>query len=906
MSNWHLSKNTFKQLLRKTYTAGLKGRSLIKIINKKDRVIQIRKIVLVLFTLFCISNTAFCQEGIEIINYTDKKEYEIGGINVKGAVNRDRNAIKSIAGLREGSKINIPGIEVSRAIKALMKLRLFDNVEIFIDSVANEKIVFLTINILDKATLSKYFFTGIKRSQQDELSDLIKNIITKEGIVTDDQKELSKIKIKEFYIEKGKLDADVNIIETKDATKPNSIVLEFNVTPGDRVKVEDILFEGNTVFSDRKLRKKMKNTKRKGTLLKKTKFIEADYKEDTESLITFYNNNGYKNAKIVLDSTWRDKGGDIMIKLIIDEGKPFYYRNISWKGNNLYTSEQLNNVLGLGKGDIYNPELLENRLRFSQDGRDISSMYLDDGYLGFNVDPVEISVENDSIDIEMRVFEGPQFTIENVVIKGNDRTNEDVVRRELRTRPGQKFSRSEIIRSQREIINLGYFNPESMQINTPVNQSRGTVDIEYVLEEKSSDQLELSAGYGGFSGLIGTLGVTFNNFSLKNIKDRSTWAPLPQGDGQKLSVRLQSNSRFFKSYNFSFTEPWLGGKKPNSFSVGAVSSSFDNSSLGYGKLNITRVFAGIGTQLKWPDDFFSVSTTVNIENIKVDQYVSSPFFVDGTRITNGSFKNFSLKTTLTRSSINDPLYPRNGSRISLSLQLTPPYSKLGGRGAYVPTATDRERIITELKEEQGPAVPLTEEQITNKLQSITLAKRYEFLEYHKWMFNSEWYFNLIDKLVFATNIKLGVLGYYDKELGAPPVERFEIGGDGLTNQNNNQLIGRSILALRGYSTEDFSNNTQGGNLFTKYTMELRYPLSLNPNSTIYTTAFVQGGNSWTRFREFNPFDVKRSAGMGLRVFLPMFGLLGFDYGFGFDKNLPTGSKWTDFGKFNVVIGFEPD
>ena len=707
----------------------------------------IRKIAIVLITIVCIINDSYAQEGIEVINYAEKKEYEIGGVNIVGAVNRDRNAIKSIAGLREGSKVSIPGIDISRAIKALMKLRLFDNVEIFIDSVAQEKIVFLTINIVDKATLSKYYFTGIKKSQQDELNDIVKNILTKEGIVTDDQKELSKTKIKEFYIEKGKLDVDVNIIETKDATKTNSIVLEFNVIPGDRVKVEDIIFEGNNSISDRKLRKKMKNTKRKGTLLKKTKFIEDDYKEDKEAIITFYNNNGYKNARIVQDSTWRDKDGDMMVKLTIEEGTPFYYRNISWKGNSLYGTEQLNNVLGLGKGDIYNPELLENRLRFSQDGRDISSMYLDDGYLGFNVDPVEISVENDSIDIEMRVFEGPQFTIENVVIKGNDRTNEDVVRRELRTRPGQKFSRSEIIRSQREIINLGYFNPEALGIETPVNQSRGTVDIEYQLEEKSSDQLELSAGYGGFSGLIGTLGVTFNNFSLKNIKDRSTWAPLPQGDGQKLSIRLQSNSRFFRSYNFSFTEPWLGGKKPNSFSVGAVSSSFDNTSLGYGKLNITRLFAGIGTQLKWPDDFFSISTTANIENISVDQYVSSPFFVEGTRITNGSFKNFSLKTTLTRSSINDPLFPRNGSRISLSLQLTPPYSALGlTPGAYSPTAEDKARITQELIEEQGPAIPPTDAQIASRLQSITLAKRYEFLEYHKWMFNSEWYFNLIGKL----------------------------------------------------------------------------------------------------------------------------------------------------------------
>jgi outer membrane protein insertion porin family len=483
-----------------------------------------------------------------------------------------------------------------------------------------------------------------------------------------------------------------------------------------------------------------------------------------------------------------------------------------------------------------------------------------------------------------------------------------VIRRELRTKPGQKFSRSQIIRSQREIINLGYFNPESIDIQTPVNQARGTVDIEYKVEERSSDQLELSAGYGGFSGLIGTLGVTFNNFSIKNIKDRSTWSPLPQGDGQKVSLRVQSNSRFFRSYNFSFTEPWLGGKKPQSFSVGAVSSTFDNSSLGFGKLGITRIFAGLGTQLKWPDDFFSFNITANLETIKLQDYTSSSsgFYVGRSLLTNGNFKNYSIKTTLARSSINDPLVPRNGSRISLSLQLTPPYSVFREIPDIKITENDLASIRSKLIEENGPAVPPTDNEVAQKAESLKLSKRYEWLEYYKWNLNAEWYFNLIGKLVFTTNLKFGLLGGYNKELGAPPVERFDIGGDGLSNQNNNQLTGRTILALRGYDVQDLPNNVEGGAIFSKYTMELRYPISLNPNSTIYTTAFVQGGNSWARFRDFNPFDVKRSAGMGVRFFLPMFGLLGADYGFGFDKDKPEGTKWTDYGKFSIVIGFEPE
>ncbi|MBK8698943.1 MAG: BamA/TamA family outer membrane protein [Saprospiraceae bacterium] len=845
-------------------------------------------------------------EGMEILTYGERKEYEIGGITINGAVNRDRNAIKSIAGFREGDKITIPGVEIPRAIKALMKLKLFENVLILQDSVVNEKIVFLTINIIDKPILSRYFFSGIKKSQQDDLNDIVKNIISKEGIVTDDQKELAKLKVVEFYVEKGKLDAQVDVIETKDSARPNTIILEFAVKPNDRIKIEDIVFEGNNKVSDRKLRKKLKKTKRKGTLLKKTKFVEDDYEEDKKNLISFYNNQGFKNARIMSDSMYREKDGDLIIKLKIEEGNQFHFRNITWKGNSLYTAEQLNNVLGIGKGDVYNPELLENRLKFSQDGRDISSYYLDDGYLGFNVDPVEIAIENDSVDLEMRIFEGPQFTIENVIIKGNDRTNEDIVRRELRTRPGQKFSRSDIIRSQREIINLGYFNPEALDIQTPVNQSRGTVDIQYSVEERPSDQLELSAGYGGFSGLIGTLGVTFNNFSIANFKDRSTWSPLPQGDGQKLSVRVQSNSRFFKSYNFSFTEPWLGGKKPNSFTIGAVSSIFDNSSLGYGKLNITRFFAGIGTQLKWPDDFFSSSTTLNIETIGLERYFNSSFFVGNSSISDGNFKNFSIKHTLSRSSINDPLFPRSGSRISLSVQATLPYSLFRKTPVYNPTPADIEKIVQDLIEENGPAVPPTDSEIATKVEGVKNAKRYEWLEYHKWLFTSEWYFNIVDKLVFTANAKFGILGYYDKVLKAPPVERFEIGGDGLSNQNSSQLTGRSILALRGYETTDLPNNVEGGTIFNKFTLELRYPVSLNPNSTIYLTTFLQGGNSWTRFRDYNPFDVKRSAGMGLRVFLPMFGLLGFDYGFGFDKNLDPGSTWKDYGKFSVIIGFEPE
>ncbi|MBK9733593.1 MAG: BamA/TamA family outer membrane protein [Saprospiraceae bacterium] len=838
------------------------------------------------------------------MSYKEKKTYEIGGVIIVGAENRDRNAIKSIAGIREGGKIQIPGPAIPAAIKALLKLRLFDDVQIIQEKIEGE-IVFLKIILVERPILSRWSYKGVKNSQHEDLNDLVKNIITKGGIVTDDQKELARQKIRNFYVEKGKLDTEVKVSEFPEEGKTANVRVEFVIDTKDRVKVQDIIIEGNKAYSSRKLRKKMSKTKRKGTFLKKSKFIQKDFEEDLKSITKFYHSEGYKNMAVVTDTFYRNKDKNVVIKINIDEGKRHFFRDIKWKGNSLYSDEQLYTILGISKGDVYNPELLQNRLKFSLDGRDISSLYLDDGYLGFDVTPVEVAVERDSVDIEMRIFEGPQFTVENVVITGNDRTNEHIVRREIRTRPGEKFSRSDIIRSQREIIALGYFNPEALGINTPVNQSRGTVNIEYKLEEKPSDQLELSAGYGGFSGLIGTLGVVFNNFSIANAKDKSTWSPLPQGDGQKLSLRVQSNSRFFKSYNFSFTEPWLGGKRPRSLTIGAVQTAFDYSLSGQGKLKITRGFIGIGSQMKWPDDFFSSNTTLNIENINLDNYRSGGF-----AITKGTFNNFSLKQTFTRSSVSDPLFPRRGSKVSVSLQITPPYSLFRKTQFFIPDAAQRQAIIDELVLTNGPAMPITEAEINSKIAELSDAKKFQWLEYHKWKISTEWYYNIFDKMVVAGIAKFGILGSFNKDIGIPPFERFELGGDGINNQNAG-LQGKEILALRGYATSDITGNGvqtssggfQGAPIFNKFTLELRYPLSLNPNSTIYLTSFLQGGNAYRSFKEYNPFDLKRSAGFGARVFLPMFGLLGFNYGWGFDKTVQTGGS---FGTFNIVLGFEPE
>ncbi len=842
-------------------------------------------------------------DTLPLYDFTEKKTFEIGGIKVTGAENRDRNAIISLAGFKIGDQITIPGDQIPKAMRALLKLRLFDIVEIRQDRVEDD-FIFLEIFLKERPALTRYSYKGVKNSHHDKLNDILDRILTKGGIVTDDVKDLSIRKIKEHYIEKGKLDVEVNIEELPDnELKENSVRLVFNINENERVKVQFINFLKNRKFTDGDLRKAMNNTKQKGTLFKRTKFVEEDYEEDKKSVIAHYNKHGYRDAKIVKDSIWREFDGDVRIDITVDEGQQYYFRNINWKGNTKFTSDQLDLILGISAGDVYNPELLERRLRFSFDGRDISSLYLDDGYLFFRVDPTEVAVVNDSIDVEMRMYEGAQATINEVVIKGNDRTHEHVVRRAVRTKPGHKFSRAEIIRSQREIINLGYFNPESLVMDTPVNPQNGTVDIIYEVEERPSDQLELSAGYGGNSGLIGTLGVTFNNFSVANIKDRSTWAPLPQGDGQKLSLRAQSNSRFYRSYNFSFTEPWLGGKRPTSFTIGAVKTDIDYSLYAQGKLSINRGFIGLGTQLQWPDDFFSSNTTLNVEGINLQDYTRGDFFVDGAAISRGYFKNFSINQVFTRSSIASPIFPQRGSRVSLSIKFTPPYSLW--RDVTPLNTEEEEEVIRREQAMVGPGEPLTDARKATIISAENNARKFTWLEYHKWRFDAEWYFNIFNKFVVMANAKIGYLGAYDDGIGLSPFERFELGGDGLSNQNFG-ITGKDIISLRGYETNDLAQNINrngGATIFDKYTMELRYPISTNPNSTIYVHGFLQGGNSWAKFDDFNPFELKRSAGFGMRVFLPMFGLLGFDYAWGLDKIVQGDAS---IAKFSIVLGFEPD
>ncbi|MBK9106843.1 MAG: outer membrane protein assembly factor BamA [Saprospiraceae bacterium] len=841
---------------------------------------MIRSIVLAFLYVISVY-TLSAQENV-FVPY-DAKIYEISTIRVSGNEFSDGNAIINISGLKTGQKIAVPGPEIPNAIKAIFKQRLFTQIDIRLENLVGN-VAGLHIMVTEKPRYSTHSYKGVKKSAHDDLNIIVSNHLPKNAVFTEEIKQAISGSLEKFYIEKGYFDTKVIISEVPDDKKTNSVKLIIDVQKGERVKIDDITFSGNKEVSSRKLRKQLKETKRIGRIFSKSKFEEEKYEADLENLITFYNKEGYRNASLLNDTIWRDDKGRLRIHIDLYEGKRFYFRNIYIKGNSLYTEQHIRNVLGIQKGDVYNQELLQKRLSFSDDGRDVSSLYMDEGHLFFRAEPVETGIENDSVDITIRITEGPPATIDRVVVKGNDRTNEHVIRRELRTRPGQKFSRSDIIRSQRAIMSLGYFNPETMDINTPVNPKRGTVDIEYQVEERPSDQLELSAGWSAF-GLIGTLGVVFNNFSTRNIFKKSSWSPLPQGDGQKLSLRAQSNGRYYQSYNFSFTEPWLGGKRPTSFTLGGIFSRTDNSAFGTGLeggLSILRVSGALGTQLKKPDDNFAVSTGLNLERIRLDNYTG--FRAGNVIVNNGDFYNISLKTTFVRSTVSDPLFPRSGSRLSLSVQLTPPYSLF--RSGWNP-------------------------------DSVSAGERFRWVEYHKWRFDGDWYLNLTGKLVLAFNAKIGLLGYYNKDLKAPPFERFVVGGDGLNNQTFT-VTGRDIFSLRGYEVEEvkaktvdeynFKDLTEDATLFSKFTMELRYPLSLNPSATMYASLWAQGGNSWNAFREFNPFQLKRSVGAGIRIFLPMFGLLGFDYGIGFDKpwlDAKT-TSWKDYAKFSIILGFEPE
>lgn len=798
------------------------------------------------------------------IDLNNPQEYRIADITVTGAVFNNENVVVMVSELYVGQTILIPGEQIASAIRNLWRQQLFQHVAITVTSIQGNS-VFLNIELEEMPRLNRFDFKGVRRTDADNLREqlnLVRNDVMTEGMLF-----RAESTIRDYFIEKGFLRPTITIEQVPDTVRANTKGLIFNIDRGARTRIANVNVYGNYSLSDGRIKRLMENTRERSLrfFFSSSKLVQEQFEEDKQKVIDRYNEIGKRDARIVRDSIYFVSENRINIDLHIEEGPTYFFRNINWVGNTVFPTSVLNQVLDIEPGDIYNRKLLDRNLLMNPENTDVSSLYLDNGYLFFDVNAVETAVENDSIDLELRIFEGKQATINRVTISGNDRTNDHVIMREIRTRPGELFSRSDIIRSQRDILALGFFDQEKINVVPRPNPVDGTVDIEYQVTEISSDQIELSGGWGA-GRIIGTIGVTFNNFSTRNLFNREAWRPLPTGDGQKLSVRAQSFGRGYISYNLSFVEPWLGGRRPNALNVSLFQtthrSNLARTHPNFGFFSIIGGSIGLAQRLQWPDDFFFLQQTINYQNYHIQ---NSPIAF---AIQSGQSNNLNFNIVLGRNSTDAPLYPRSGSEVSLSLQITPPYSLFSDRN------------FAEMPEQD----------------------RFRWIEYHKWKFNTSWFTTLAGNLVLSTRTRFGFLGYFNPNIGLPPFERFYLGGDGISGW---EIDGREIISLRGYANysltpTDRAGREIGAGVFNKYTMELRYPIVLSPMSTIYALAFVEGGNAWSRMREFNPFDIKRSAGFGLRIFLPMFGLLGIDYGYGFDP-IP-GRPDDSGGRFHFSIG----
>lgn len=848
-----------------------------------------RKLSFLLFTLIIISITGYTQvslnNALNNLDYKNPQEYEIGGITVSGVKFLDHSVLISLSGLQVGQTIEVPGEKISKAINNLWEQGLFSDVEIKATKIIANKI-FLDIYLQERPRLAAFYFKGIRKSKATDIKEKLN--LVRGTQVTKNKIQRAVNTIKNFFIDKGYLDTEVNVIQKPDTTLNNHVTLGFEIDKKERVKIASINFHGNTVFKDRQLRRKMKDTKQKTwyNIFKRSKYIRAVYEKDKKKVIDFYNEKGYRDAKIIRDSVYRNKDSLVVIDIYLKEGDKYYFRNIEWIGNTKYSNEHLSYVLGIKRGDVYDESILEKRLRGARDA--VSTLYLDNGYLFFNVTPVEAKVENDSIDLEMRIYEGKQARINKVTVVGNTKTHDHVIRRELKTKPGKLFSQTDVQRSIRDLAQLGYFNAEKLNVNPQPNPADGTVDLEYIVEERPSDQIELSGGYGA-GMFIGTLGLRLTNLAISDFFKKDAWRPIPTGDGQQLNIRGQTNGTYYKALSASFTEPWLGGRKPNSLTVSFYHTvrSADRRFFEVDRfMKVTGASVGLGRRLDWPDTYFMLNHSVSYENYHLKEY-QDYFFID-----NGRSNNLSLTNVFSRNSIDQPIYPRSGSLISLSLQITPPYSLFREKEFWKLSEDEKANI----RDEFG-------NNAENEISRRENATKYKWIEYHKWKFKSSNYTALIEKLVLNTKLEFGYLGHYSNSLGPSPFESFQMGGDGLSGYN---LYGTETIGLRGYANDGLPGQygsltpRKGGNLYEKIVFELRYPLSLNPNATFYALTFFEAGNAWYDFKEFSPFDLKRSAGFGLRIYLPMFGMMGIDWGYGFDEipNLPGVNK----GQFAFTIG----
>ena len=856
------------------------------------------------------------------LNYAKPQKFRIADIKAVGLSTLDEVAIISLSGLKVDDRIDVPGDAISSALKKLWGQGIIGDVKILVTKIEGEDI-YLLLDLTERPRFSRVEFEGINKTQEGELRDKV-NI--RGRVVRDDVLNTAKRNIEKYYLDKGFLNTEVKIIQDRDTTLPNSVKLRFDIDPKSKVKINEIAFYGNDEISDRALKGKLKKTKEharvsifkdvysrlldadkesltrsllssqvvtseqansyinknfKLNFFNGSKYIPKEYRSDKEKAISFYNSKGFRDAKILEDSIYKFSEDKINIDISLVEGNKYYYRNLTFTGNYIHDDAVLLAKLGIKKGDVYDKETLDKRLNYDpQKGDDVSSLYQDDGYLFFNIDPIEINVSGDSIDLEMRIFEGPQVTVNSVGIKGNDRTSDHVVMREIRILPGQKFNRSLLVRTIRELSTLGYFDPEKINPDLRPNFESATVDIIFELEERPNDQIELSGGWGGFMGFVGTVGLVFNNFSIKSIGDFKKWDPLPVGDGQKLSVRVQANGQAFQNYSLSLSEPWFGGKKPNSLSFAFNHSvqrqvDFFNQNPGGGDLGffkITGVTLGLSKRITWPDDYFSISNSLQFQNYEFNQFGTS----FGLSYPTGNSKSVVLNTTVARNNVDNTIYPRQGSNIILSMNLTPPYASLN----------------KSLNEE------------SNDLD------KYKWLEYHKWMFDASFYTPLFGstKFVGSARAHMGFLGSYGTKVGIIPLERFVMGGDGMNF--NNFALGQEIVGLRGYENQTITPGRStrgtadpdpyGGVVYNKYVMELRFLVSPNPSATIFLLTFAEAGNNWGNYRDFNPYDLKKSAGAGARIFMPAFGLIGIDWGYGFD--LAPGTLKRSGAQFHFTIG----
>ena len=832
-------------------------------------------ILVFLLALLVAPLSGQAQTSEPILDLSLPQNYRIAGLTVLGAEYTDVQAVKLFSALQVGNTITIPGEEIPRAIRNLWDQDLFSDIQIEVAEL-RESDIYIIINVKELPRLTRYSIYGVNRSEQEtirEAIDLMTGRIVNENVVATATK-----RIKEYYIDKGYLDIGVDIIQEEDSSFENGTIVRVRIDKGDKVKIDQINLEGVTALELKKLKRKMKNTKEKRwwRFYKSSKYIDVSFKEDQAAIISEYNRLGYRNARIIQDSLYRTEEGLVGLDITIEEGNQFHFGEISFTGNAKYRTSFLDSLLGINKGDLYNLEHLETRVFMDPKGLDLSSLYQDDGYLTFRAMPIEKSVDNDTIDIEIRMMEGQQFRIGRVSVQGNVKTNDHVIYREIRTRPGELFSRTDVIRTQRELAQLNYFNPESFGVNPIQNPAEGTVDIEYALEEKPSDQIEVSGGWGG-GRVVGSLSLSFTNFSAKRMFEKGAWKPIPTGDGQRLSIIARSNGLFFQNINLGFTEPWLGGKKPNSLSTRiwkTVQSNGQPKKTEDGEpnpnrqsFNIIGAEVRLGQRLKKPDDWFLLSTMLSYQHFDLNDY--GQFF----SFDNGQSNNLAAEVKLSRNSISDPVFPVWGSNVEVNVKATVPYSLFREDGYY-----------DDLSDEE----------------------RYKWLEYHKWKLKAEWYTPLTStagenpkSLVLKLAAGIGIIGQYDRAVGLSPFERFYMGGVFLSGF---AMDGREILNLRGYDDLSLTAPDQqtGAPVAAKYTAELRYPLSTNPNATIYMLGFLEAGKTWEDSRSFNPFEVYKSGGVGLRIFLPMFGLLGLDYGWRMDdvNAFPGMSR----GQFHFSMG----